>query len=402
MLRIEDVLFEPGSRRIIRGGGETRLSPRAAAVLAALAETPGQVWSRDALLDRVWAGAHVGEEVLTHAIAELRRAFGDDFRAPRYLMTVHKSGYRLMQPVRDAARDEPLAELAVRAGKPLTPADYTTYLAATDRCERGGVQNLEAAIDMFAELTHSHPGFAPAHAGLARGLIFLATYYRPGAHMAASALRHCAIAQQIAAASAEAFATQGFIYAMANDRARSATGFQQSLNLAPRDGETHYLLGLSGVIQGDMRSAALIFEHAAKLKPGDFRSLLIAGKLRLALGESDRAARDFAAALPALEQRLLADPQDVRALRGKARCLWHVGRSDEAYELMVLASRDPDPLNYQLACTMACAGETDRALDVLEEAVDLGWRHRAWLDRDPDLDILRDHPRFGRICSAMQ
>src|SRR5262245_10870176 len=96
MLKIGEFLFDPSTRRVFRGHDERRLSPKAASVLLALAETPGQVWSRDALLERVWPTVTVGEEVLTHAIAELRRALHDDFRSPRYLQTVHKSGYRLL------------------------------------------------------------------------------------------------------------------------------------------------------------------------------------------------------------------------------------------------------------------------------------------------------------------
>src|SRR5688572_31959403 len=79
MLNIEDLAFDPGTRRLCGRSGETRLSPKAAGVLEALIETPGRVWSRDALLERVWPNVTVGEEVLTHAIAELRRAAGDDF-----------------------------------------------------------------------------------------------------------------------------------------------------------------------------------------------------------------------------------------------------------------------------------------------------------------------------------
>ncbi len=99
MLNIGAWIFEPASRRLVAGRTERRLSPKAAHILAALAETPRQVWSRDALLERVWPRVHVGEEVLTHAIAELRKALGDDFRRPAYVETVHKSGYRLLAPV---------------------------------------------------------------------------------------------------------------------------------------------------------------------------------------------------------------------------------------------------------------------------------------------------------------
>jgi len=41
-------------------------------------------------------GAFVTDDVLTHAISELRRVFGDDVRAPRYIQTIPKGGYRLI------------------------------------------------------------------------------------------------------------------------------------------------------------------------------------------------------------------------------------------------------------------------------------------------------------------
>src|SRR5688500_6685568 len=106
MLTIGDSVFDPSTRRLCGRGGERRLSPKATGVLLALAETPGRVWSRDALLERVWPNVIVGEEVLTHAVAELRRAIGDDFRKPVAIETVHKSGYRLLPEVVGRSRPE--------------------------------------------------------------------------------------------------------------------------------------------------------------------------------------------------------------------------------------------------------------------------------------------------------
>lgn len=77
----------------------TRVGNKAMGVLQALVEAGGSVVTRKDLMDRVWANTTVGEEVLTHAIAELRRAFGDNPRAPRYIGTVQKSGYRLLAPL---------------------------------------------------------------------------------------------------------------------------------------------------------------------------------------------------------------------------------------------------------------------------------------------------------------
>ncbi len=88
--------IDPDTRRIAGDGGEARVSPKAMGVLLALDAAWGGVVSRETLLDTVWPGVTVGEEVLTQAIAELRRAFRDDRRQPSAIETVHKRGYRLL------------------------------------------------------------------------------------------------------------------------------------------------------------------------------------------------------------------------------------------------------------------------------------------------------------------
>jgi DNA-binding winged helix-turn-helix (wHTH) protein/Flp pilus assembly protein TadD len=398
MLTIGDTVFDASARRLLRGNQEFNLSPKAAGVLTALAETPGQVWSREALLERVWPDVHVGDEVLTHALSELRRAFGDDRRNPRYFATVHKSGYRLLASVTCApagAASKPSPQ------NPVSLDGYANYLVAVDLYERGGRQNTEAAVEMFTQIVRAHSEFALAHVGLAKALTFLETYYRSENSVLSTALDHCAAAHRITSGSAEAFAAEGFVYAIFGDNARSARCFQAAVNLRPYDAETHYLLGRASVAELETRFAVLMFERAVRLRPDDYRTLLMAGKLRQAMGDTRRATAYYAAAIDPIETQLGQDPSDVRALRGKARSLWQLGMRDEAFELMETLSKQPDPLNYQLACALARAGATDRALDALEEAVDLGWRHKAWLDRDPDWDSLRADRRFNRIAASI-
>ncbi len=81
-------------------GGEVRtLEPKVMGVLCHLAERPGKTVSRRELLDRGWSGTVVGDEVLTRCVSELRKAFGDDARAPTVVGTVPRIGYRLLAPV---------------------------------------------------------------------------------------------------------------------------------------------------------------------------------------------------------------------------------------------------------------------------------------------------------------
>jgi DNA-binding winged helix-turn-helix (wHTH) protein len=90
---------EPTARELSCQGEQRRVSPKAMQVLGLLAKNPGVVISRSEFMEKVWPDVIVGEEVLTQAIAELRRQLDDDPRAPTYIETVHKSGYRLITEI---------------------------------------------------------------------------------------------------------------------------------------------------------------------------------------------------------------------------------------------------------------------------------------------------------------
>jgi Tol biopolymer transport system component/DNA-binding winged helix-turn-helix (wHTH) protein len=75
------------------------------AVLVLLAQANGEVVTRERLLEEVWNGAFVGDDVITRAIGELRRLFEDDPKSPRVIETIRKRGYRLLLPVIALDRD---------------------------------------------------------------------------------------------------------------------------------------------------------------------------------------------------------------------------------------------------------------------------------------------------------
>lgn len=56
---------------------------------------------------------------------------------------------------------------------------------------------------------------------------------------------------------------------------------------------------------------------------------------------------------------------------------------------------------YNLACFRALAGDRENALTALETAVERGWWRRADAERDPDLERLRDEPRYLAALEKM-
>ena len=101
LLAFEDVAIDLAGRRLLRGGVEQPLEPKAYGVLALLASAPGHVFARDEILDAVWGHRHVTPGVLNRVMTLLRHALGEDAQGARYLHTVHGVGYRFDLP--DAA-----------------------------------------------------------------------------------------------------------------------------------------------------------------------------------------------------------------------------------------------------------------------------------------------------------
>ena len=86
-----------------RDGRRIQLTPKGYAVLDRLCRSCGQLVTKEDLLNRAWPDVVVGEAVLKVTIRELRKALDDDARAPRYIETVHRRGYRFIGTLLDAA-----------------------------------------------------------------------------------------------------------------------------------------------------------------------------------------------------------------------------------------------------------------------------------------------------------
>lgn len=91
--------IDVAANRVQRGESDLRLTPKAMAVLRELMQRQGTVVRRDDLLGLVWRDGFPTDDVLTHAVTELRRALEDEPRAPKIIETIPKVGYRLIPPV---------------------------------------------------------------------------------------------------------------------------------------------------------------------------------------------------------------------------------------------------------------------------------------------------------------
>ena len=98
-IKIENWSFAPETG-ILRDGTHTnRLEHRTATLLELLARNPKRLISQDEIIAKVWDGRNVSANSVAVAISDIRRALDDDPKAPTFIETVPKRGYRLIADV---------------------------------------------------------------------------------------------------------------------------------------------------------------------------------------------------------------------------------------------------------------------------------------------------------------
>lgn len=94
--QIGDVTINPRTFQLLRGNRAEDLTPRELKLLRLFHAHPGEVLSRDRLLNEVWGYHYYGTtRTLDQVIVQLRRKLGDNGAEPKRLVTVHGVGYKL-------------------------------------------------------------------------------------------------------------------------------------------------------------------------------------------------------------------------------------------------------------------------------------------------------------------
>ena len=104
------------------GSQSLPLTPKAFSVLQCLVQRRGRLVTKDELYNAVWPGVFVGDAALKVCVLEIRRVLADDAKAPRFIETVHRRGYRFIAPVTDAPESRPAPAAAPVQAPPAVDA----------------------------------------------------------------------------------------------------------------------------------------------------------------------------------------------------------------------------------------------------------------------------------------
>jgi adenylate cyclase len=281
---------------------------------------------------------------------------------------------------------------------------YDHYLRGRSFMYSMSRRDYEHAIRMYRQAIELDEKYALAYAGMADAYSHLYRYAEATAENVAKAIEASKKAIELDPDSAEAHASRGLSLFISEQYDAAQNEFKDAIRLNPKLWEAHYYSGLAYSSKGDFEQAVGHYQKAVEVNPADYQAPLFMAQAYASLGRKHDEMKARLDALGTLERHLEMNPNDTRALYVCAQNLCCVGEQDKGLELAERAlgqDREEPVVLYNVACFYVHAGDKDRALELLESAVDKGWGDKAWLETDSDLDSIRDLPRFQAILERI-
>ena len=396
--RLGSWMVDPVGRSLSDGVVQTTISPRAMGVLIELCQAGKRTVCRDALLDAVWRDVTVSDESLTQAVAELRRVFRSSGREDQIILTIPKTGYRLL--VEPTLGKCPTTS-GIMAGPMISMESYCLVLQAHESLIHGDRDGLRQAARLSREAVAQSPQSAMANATHAIILAHEVLYGGAKPKQLEDALGHAEDAVALGPKASISFAAMGYVLGAIGKYEESSTAFAQCMMLDDRQGEGHYLAARTAFSAGRHQISVTLALKSAELVPDRPRPLFLAARAarHFDLRLSERISRQC---LQDLQSRLDVNSDDPRSRYTVGPILALLGDDDGASQAMPATSQGNQLCGIHDAFGLATIRDENKALDALEHALDHGFRHRNWLANEPMLYDLFDNPRFQRLTRALK
>ncbi|HKK28491.1 MAG TPA: tetratricopeptide repeat protein [Gemmatimonadota bacterium] len=284
------------------------------------------------------------------------------------------------------------------------PEAYDYYLRGRRYMYSMARRDYEHAIRMFEQAIDVDSKFALAYAGIADAYSHLYRYVEATQDNAARAKQASEKAVVLDPDSAEAHASRGLALFISDEHEAAQAEFDAARTLDANLFEAWYYDGLASSSRGDFERAARMYTKASEINPDDFQSPIFLAQAYASLGRRQDEMKVRLGVLNTIERHLKLNPHDTRALYFGANNLARVGESAKARDLAerALGQDQNEPVVlYNVSCFYAMQGDAERAIDLLEKAVELGWGDRAWIETDSDLESLHGIPRFETLLSRL-
>jgi len=275
---------------------------------------------------------------------------------------------------------------------------YNLYLMARQFSvtgNYGNVRRCEAIIRLCRSATEIDPNYATAWALMAVAQAALKFYFNgPGDGGLAAAERALSLDESLA----EAHAAKARILTAESQYDKALVEIESALRLDPESFEVNTAAARLYFTRRQFADAIKYYEKAAALMETDFSSVSMLMTSYKVLGDLERTRLAAQRTLARAEKITSQEPDNGMAMGYVVVSLCVLGEAERAKDLAKRAMLlDPDNLTmrYNFACGFAALREFDVALDLLGPVFERDAAETVlWAKVDPDLDEVRDHPRF--------
>ena len=409
----EPFALDPARRRLTKSGEPVAVSERQLDVLSRLVAQAGQIVAKDDLIAAAWQDVAVADNSLEQAISALRRILGTDASGAVYIETVPRRGYRFAAAVqRKAARE-------TDAGLDALLAPHRAFVEGRAALETLEAEQIVRALDVFEGAVAAVPEYAAAHLGLANACLMRFETTRadpaPDGNALARAVHHARDACRLDPASAEAWATLGFVLGRTSHRVDALAAANRAVALEPDNWRHHFRLAYVSWGEARLRAA----HRTLALLPEFPLAHWLAATVYVARQALDEAERELAAGL-APGPRLQSGERLTRARFGAVALHWlrglvHLARGDNDQALAEfdreLAGEGAGHMYsreccantwYAIGALRARQGRTQDAVDAFGQALERVASHPlalTALNRDP---VTSADPHTRSLASAIR
>jgi adenylate cyclase len=287
------------------------------------------------------------------------------------------------------------------------PEAYKLYLMARQYSITGNFGNArrsEAIIRLCRRAIEIDPNYARPWALMAGAQIRLRFFFgREGDNGLAAAER----ALELDGNLAEAHAAKAQVLRQNASLDDALREIEIALRLDPESYDVNFAAGQLYYQLRRFDEAILHFEKAATIVETDFSAAGMLVSCHTAIGDKEGARRAARRSLERCEKIVVVEPDNGSAMGFAVGALAALGEAERAKEWAERALLlDPDNINlrYNFACSLITdLHDYDAALDMLGPRFEtMGIEVLNWVKADPDLDPIRDNPRFKAMLAAAE
>jgi len=283
-------------------------------------------------------------------------------------------------------------------------AAFDLYLRGRDQYHRTEPGHLEISRDHFEQAIRIDPDYALAWAGLTYVFIEIYWYKEKEATWIERAHEASRKAVQLAPHLAESHTARGLALRADEQFDRAETEFKKAIEINPRLFEPLHFYAQMERSRGNFARACELFARAAEVRPEDYQAIAVASQMFEAMGNGEKAHECARETVERVNSAVVLNPKDSRALVLGATAWYFLGDTERALEFANRA-REAYPegpgVMYNTACIYAKMGRHEEAIDLLENAVEMGARNKRYYETDTDFESIRDHPRFKALLERI-